>query len=45
MKALRYIRKWFHRLWFSEASLTAGIDSHRWETKIEILGSLSRGSA
>jgi len=45
MKALRFIRKWLHRLWYSEASLPAGIDSHRWESKIEILGSLSRRSA
>ena len=42
MKALQFIRKWLHRLLSFDASLSAGIDSHRWESKIEILGTLSR---
>ncbi len=42
MKALRYIRKWLHQLWCSQVSLSTEIDSHQWESKIEILGSLSR---
>jgi len=42
MKALQLIRKWLHRLLSIDASLSAGIDSHTWESKIEILGSLSR---
>jgi hypothetical protein len=45
MNALRYIRKWLHRLWCSQVDLPTEIDSHKWESKIEILGSLSRGSA
>jgi hypothetical protein len=27
----------------AETGSSAGLDSHRWESKIEILGSLSRG--
>jgi hypothetical protein len=42
MKALRFIQKWLHRLLGFDANLSAEIDSHRWESKIEILGSLSR---
>jgi hypothetical protein len=42
MKALRFIRKWLHRLFSFDLNLSAGIDSHRWESKIEILGNLSR---
>jgi hypothetical protein len=50
MKALRFVQKWLHRLLTClmdgglnfDANLPAGIDSHRWESKIEILGSLSR---
>ena len=38
-------RKWLHRLWSSQASVPTEIDSHKWENKIEILSSLSRGSA
>ncbi len=42
MKALRFIQEWLHRLLSFDASLSAGIDSHKWESKIEILGNLSR---
>ncbi len=41
MKVLRFIQKWLHRLWGSGMNFPAGIDSHKWETKIEILGNLS----
>jgi hypothetical protein len=50
MKALRFIRaclttveKWCHSLWGLDASVSTGVDSHRWESKIEILGQLSHG--
>ena len=43
MKALRFIGKWWHRLWNTETGASVGLDSHRWESKIEILGTLSRG--
>ncbi|MHC4679988.1 MAG: hypothetical protein ACYTEK_14960 [Planctomycetota bacterium] len=43
MKALRLIRKWWQSLWGLDASVSAGIDSHRWESKIEILASVSHG--
>jgi hypothetical protein len=41
MKVLRSIKKWLNRLWGSGGSLTTTIDSHKWESKIEILGNLS----
>ncbi len=41
MKALRYIIKWLHSLLGLETSLSAGIDSHKWESKIEIITNLS----
>jgi len=41
MKALRFIRKWWHNLWSLNASLSTGIDSHMWDSKIEILASIS----
>jgi hypothetical protein len=43
MKALRFIRNWLYSLWDFDASVSTGIDSHTWESKIEILGSLSHG--
>ena len=33
MKALRYILKWLHSLFSMDASLSAGIDSHKCENK------------
>lgn len=42
MKTLRSIQKWLRRLLSFDVDLLAGIDSHRWESKIEILGTLSR---
>jgi hypothetical protein len=41
MKVLRYINKRLHKFWEPNMSVTAGIDSHKWESKIEILGCLS----
>jgi hypothetical protein len=41
MKALRYILKWLHGLWGLDEGLSNGIDSHKWESKIEIMTNLS----
>jgi len=41
MKALQIIRKWLLSLWNFEASQSNGIDSHKWESKIEIMTNLS----
>jgi len=41
MKALRYILEWLHRMLGPEAGLSTGIDSHKWESKIEIMTNLS----
>jgi hypothetical protein len=41
MRILRYIKKWLHELWGSGMNFPAGIDSHKWESKIEILANLS----
>jgi len=41
MRALRIIKKWLHKLWGSGATLASGLDSHKWESKIEILANLS----
>jgi len=41
MKVLRLIVKWFCRLWHCGHN-SAGIDSHKWESKIEIHKHLSR---
>jgi hypothetical protein len=41
MRILRFIRKWLHELLCSDFSLSTGIDSHKWESKIEILGRIS----
>jgi hypothetical protein len=40
MKALRFIRKWLFSLWNFEANISTGIDSHKWESKIEIMTNL-----
>ncbi len=42
MRILRLIKRWLEKLCNSGAALSTGIDSHKWETKIEILGNLSR---
>ena len=41
MRVLRFIQKWLCKLWGSGLSLSTGIDSHKWESKIEILSHLS----
>ncbi|MEA3225689.1 MAG: hypothetical protein U9Q07_07025 [Planctomycetota bacterium] len=41
MKLVRFIKEWLHDLLSSGLSLSAGPDSHKWESKIEILGHLS----
>ena len=41
MRILRFIRKWLYELLCSDLGLPAGIDSHKWESKIEILGRIS----
>lgn len=38
MKTVRKIKKWLNKLLDSALNLPAGIDSHKWESKIEILG-------
>ena len=40
MKALRFILKWLLSMWNSEANISTGIDSHKWESKIEIMTNL-----
>jgi hypothetical protein len=44
MKVLRCINKWLHKFLDSNSSMPAGIDSHKWDSKIEILGCLSSRS-
>jgi len=41
MKTFRFIRKWWHNLWSLNASFSTGIDSHTWDSKIEILANIS----
>ncbi len=41
MRLVRFIKKWLADLWGSGMSLSTGLDSHKWESKIEILGHLS----
>jgi len=41
MRVLRIIWKWLSWLQVSGATLYTDIDSHKWESKIEILHSLS----
>jgi len=42
MKMFGFIWKRLCKLWRSNESLWAGIDTHRWESKIEIFRSLSQ---
>lgn len=44
MKVLRYINKWLHKFLDLNVSMLDGIDSHKWDSKIEILGCLSSRS-
>jgi hypothetical protein len=41
MRLVRIITKWLSSLWGAEMSLSTGPDSHKWESKIEIMGHLS----
>lgn len=41
MRMLRCLHKWWHELWSAGSDWTMGIDSHRWESKIEISRCLS----
>ncbi|MHC4117192.1 MAG: hypothetical protein ACYSWO_06760 [Planctomycetota bacterium] len=41
MKLVRFIREWLQDVWSAGLSLSSGPDSHKWESKIEILGCLS----
>ena len=43
MKLLRIIRKWLRELLGPGLDWSGGIDSHKWESKIEILGHFSGG--
>jgi hypothetical protein len=40
MRVIRYIWKWCSVLWQSSGSLPSSIDSHKWESKIEIYKTL-----
>jgi len=44
MKVFRYINKWLHKIWEPNISMQTGIDSHKWNSKMEILGCLSSRS-
>ncbi len=44
MKVLRHINKWLQKFWEPNVSMPRGIDSHKWDSKIEILGCLSSRS-
>lgn len=41
MKVLRYINKWLHKICDPNVSMSVGIDSHKWNSKMEIMGCLS----
>jgi hypothetical protein len=41
MKVLRFLQKWWLELWNSGLDWTTGVDSHKWESKIEIFRCLS----
>ena len=42
MRVLKFVWKCWCRLWRSRQNLPTGINSHKWESKIEILRHLSR---
>jgi hypothetical protein len=43
MRVLRRVHKWLRRVWRSELVPNREIDSHKWESKLEMLRSLSHG--
>ncbi|MDD5328326.1 MAG: hypothetical protein PHY02_11040 [Phycisphaerae bacterium] len=42
MKVLLSICRWWQELWGRDADLHCGIDSHKWESKIEAYRGFSR---
>ena len=42
MFILRALMKLFHSLCRSDAAVSDGIDSHKWESKVEIIQNLSK---
>ena len=40
MRLVRFIKEWLRDLWGSDMSPSTGLDSHKWESKIEIFGHL-----
>jgi hypothetical protein len=43
MRVLRFVHKWLSRIWRSELVPNREINSHKWESKLEMLSSLSHG--
>jgi len=41
MKVLRFIWKWWRGLWRPGAGVSSDIDTHKWESKIEMRNRLS----
>jgi len=41
MKVLSFMWRWWRRLWQPSGGGATGIDSHKWESKIEIIRRLS----
>ncbi len=41
MKVLRYILKWLGGLLGRQSAVSGGIDSHKWESKLEVFSRLS----
>jgi hypothetical protein len=41
MRVVRFIKEWLQDLWGSGMAISNGLDSHKWESKIEILGNLT----
>ena len=41
MKTLRFIIKWLTGLWRPNECFPAVIDSHKWESKMEMIGGLA----
>jgi len=40
MKLVRFIKEWLLDIWNPSMSLSTDLDSHKWESKIEIFGHL-----
>ena len=37
MRALRFIQKWWREFWGWGIGFPVGVDSHKWESKMELL--------